>query len=327
LEATSASRTALTFLVGWPEYGHDFTREEWHIAIQSYMGLPLSILSSFAGSKVVGKGVGGGVDCDKYGRVLATAQLPGADWWKAHNFVMREVAEQAGVAGVDLTLEPANVFHPELPSAVDVSDDRFKAVEGIRPDGLLRGSTTSIVELKVIRHTEAWYGGSENMRAHKGNNRRAMDRRATRTEWEYKKKAKDLDDLFNDGEPKVQNKLGRLGLQCLVVGWFGEISRDFEDLLDWFADEGSKELHRDMLCLTEEQAKAIMLFKMRSRVNSAVMKAQARIILSRLRHLRGRPAAILSYAEKARTRFFPRGDPSAALARHGAMGRVHALRA
>ena len=40
-----------------------------------------------------------------------------------------------------------------------------------------------------------------------------MDRRATRTEWEYKKKAKDLDDLFNDGEPKVQNKLGRLGLQ------------------------------------------------------------------------------------------------------------------
>jgi hypothetical protein len=129
-------------------------------------------------------------------------QLPGADWWKAHNFVMREIAEQAGVAGVDMTLEPANVFHPELPSAVDVSDDRFKAVEGIRPDGLLRGSTTSIVELKVIRHTESWYGGKENMRAHNGNNRRAMDRRATRTAWEDKKKAKDLDDLFNDGDPR-----------------------------------------------------------------------------------------------------------------------------
>ena len=82
-------------------------------------------------------------------------------------------------------------------------------------------------------------------------------------------------------------------------------------------------MHKDMLCASEEDAKAILLFKIRSRVNAAIMKAQADIILGRLRHLTGRRAGRLRDTEWARSRFFTQGDCASATMQYAALAQTH----
>ena len=330
--AATTSKTARTLVTGWPDYGREFSTDEWVTALQMYLGLPLSILKQYVGAKIIGRGLGAGSVCDKYGRVLAAAQLPGGDWWKAHTLVQMEVAECLRAMGCNVVVEPTHTFFPEVPLASEVNEAQYTMIARVRPDFEFWMVDRTIGELKLVRATPSYYAcqGHNTSANHECNPGRAMKTRQRSIASDYTRRAKVLDAHFHgwtaDGDQskgKVQAKLKQLRLRKLVGGWFGEISSDFEDLLDYMAEIAASNLQQSMMAATKEEAKAVLLFRLRSRINSTIMKAQARIVLGRLHHMAGSAATAEARVRRAGESFFPRGDASLATVQYAALGRAY----
>ena len=117
-----------------------------------------------------------------------------------------------------------------------------------------------------------------------------MDVRAKRLPKEYRDKARNLDQIYNnvtiDQTGPIEQKLESFGnLKCLVVGQFAECSQDLQDLLIKLAEEKFKKLSRSGGILLDDSKLSLILQQYRRRFSVCAIRSQAACLLSRLGHI------------------------------------------
>ena len=150
----------------------------------------------------------------------------------------------------------------------------------------------------------------------------AVWRRARQVPRGYKTKAHKVDVQYNN-TPQGQtgpmeralNQMG--GVNPLVFGAYGEINKEFAELLSSVAELASTRLQAALGVNNQDQAKAVLLWQLRRKLAAAIIKANMDCLQSLMGHI----GNFSSYSselssrrrQEARRRFFGNSDPSVVL--------------
>merc|ERR1712082_341330 len=202
------------------------------------VGSPAVVASGMVGS-VIGRR---GAAIDLHGdAVMNCNELPGDSWRHRHDTVKQALVTEMLVSKVIHDCEVYGVFADQIPAAAQEAGGGLecgRARQGLVPDYRLRlpteeGPIDSLAELKIIGAGVTWYP--------RGVVGRGTDRRAGGLARLYRDSLDKLDRRFHGTTPgqtgPLVTRLESFGkLQGLVVGAWGEASRDLHSLVKVMAE-------------------------------------------------------------------------------------------
>ena len=338
VQGSEGAKTAQKWVTAWPKPHTTYDAPTLALRVCTYLGMELTVLSAVVGAVIrrdePGRPARAAGECDAYGSRLACCNLDDA-FRRAHDEVQHAIADiVSDVRGLSVDETPYGVFfnqltgaqHQQVVTAVGYRD-RQAMVPDLRIHGL-EGRGPSYFELKLLRASRNTYpsgvrGGAT-----------GVEKLALAVNREHIGRLTDLDEQLygvaagprqhgHSTRPPNPGPLVRaydsLGaVQPIVFGYLAEASAGACDLIKSVADELAPRYADLYLLESVEAAVGIATDRLREEIGAAVFKAQARVILDRIRYCyRGNRAADArrhlqqarwrSRAEHARSHGRPRG--------------------
>ena len=243
---------------------------------------------------------------DRFGDSVMCARLPFDSWRHRHDDVKVALVELANHAHVECDSEIFGEFRHLIPAAAldqegelgnvrarngKVPDLRYRLP--LPPDAQQRNLPRQargqpprlLAELKVINAGPTWYP--------QGSTAKAVDRRASRLEGEYRSALGKLDRQFHGTAPneagplkrRLEELLGEAGLQGLVVGRWGEGSKDLHSLVQGLAEGRAQHLARLNGVPTTAGTLASIIGSYRRILSCTFVRAQESCLLARMGHM------------------------------------------
>ena len=229
---------------------------------------------------------------DLFGEAVQSTITTGDHYRKRHDAYKMRLFQMCQWAGLESEVEVFNLFAGSIPQEGLSRMDRGRKVQSIVPD--LRISIPEegnmiprLHEIKIISSSRTRYAphrqGQEATRA--------VDKRASELNREYIMKARATDQQYCGTAPgttgPVETKLSRLGdVKGVVVGAFGEGSEDLHSLIHHLAiarvREAGPQKGRSGQIRTQEAELALTTSLLRRALSVVGVRAQARLLLSRL---------------------------------------------
>ena len=249
---------------------------------------------------------------------VTCAQVDGS-FKTAHDQIKHLLADEARAAGVAVEVEVFGAFTRALREAdVRKVDDYLRTrpgeKQGIIPDLLF--DLVDYMELKGIR-SDGYH------RNYNGAAVTGVEKRANKWLVELRNKVVRLDlKVFGVQQPALgpfQRRLQEIGgIAPLVFGQYGELSNSFECLIDTLAVKGCDQAADHYLLDVGPGAASVQKRLLRQRVNCCVARAQAGVLLSRLKFaLPGWAQAEGRRAAEQRARFAQRAEQARAYSGEG----------
>ena len=229
---------------------------------------------------------------DLFGEAVQSTITTGDHYRKRHDAYKMRLFQMCQWAGLEAEVEVFNLFAGSIPQEGLSRMERGRKVQSIVPDMRISipvegNLVPSLHAIKIISSSKTRYAphrqGQEATRA--------VDKRARELNSEYIKKARATDQQYCGTAPgtngPVETKLARLGdVKGVVVGAFGEGSEDLHALIHHLAvsrvREAGPQKGRRGLVRTEESELALTTSLLRKALSVVGVKAQARLLLSRL---------------------------------------------
>ena len=252
-------------------------------AVCSSLCLPSPSCRERVGEKI------GKTTVDLYGdRVMATP-LSGDSWRIRHDTVKTELNRLIMWCGLPATCEVFGLFSHLIPQEGLSRMERGRERQGMVPDFMMdipnpTGEVASrLAELKVLNCCPSRYSLSD-----KG---KAVDKRARLLQGEYKRKARNADQVYGghndpDHAGPVERKLLQFGeVFGLVVGAFGEASEDLHLLIQHLAESRIRtmRLKKGHEAFTNETG--IIVEQIRRSFSTTCVRAQAQCLISRMNNV------------------------------------------
>ena len=279
--AVKNSKSAAAWVTTWPSVDNRLSNEVLSVWSAWYLGEPPCLLTPLLGRQLTKDGQVRGV-VDEHGVSVCCARLDGA-WKHAHDAVKLQLAREAKAAGFVVEVEVFGAFTRALREAdvrrvEEFSRTRKSELQGVIPDLLL---DAGYYELKGIRRD----GSRSN---YSGAAVTGVEKRAVAWQLELQKKVERLDEkIFHVQGPAAgpfQRRLQEIGgVKPLVFGQFGELSDGLEVLLDDIAARGADQAAARYLLREGPGAVAVQKRLLRQRVACCVARAQAGVLLQRLK--------------------------------------------
>ena len=267
--------------MAWPTFDCRLSNEVLSVWAAWWLGEGPGVLRPLLGRELRKDGRVRGV-VDEHGAAVTCAQLDGS-LKTAHDQVKHLLALEGRAAGLVVDVEVFGTFTRALREAdVRRVDDYLRTrpgeKQGIIPD-LLFGD--DYFELKGIRSD----GRHSN---YNGAAVTGVEKRAAKWLVELRAKAVRLDnEVFGVQQPALgpfQRRLQEIGgIAPLVFGQYGELSGSFEELIDTLAVKGCDQAAEHYLLDVGSGAAAVQKRLLRQRVNCCVARAQAGVLLRRLK--------------------------------------------
>ena len=256
--------------------------------------------------------------CDKYGLALSGGQaLRGDAWRHRHDHVKWTVVEAFQALLVPIKCEVLHLFTRHVNVAGRAHLNTRRGRQGIIPDFEVKvGNKTVLYDLKTIGLNKTRYMVTLPQSSEP---QYAVRRRACQVPRSYKTKAHNVDVQFNN-TPQGQtgpmeralNQMG--GVNPLVFGAYGEINKEFTELLSTVAESASIRLQAALGVNNQDQAKAVLLWQLRRKLAAAIIKANMDCLQSLMGHIGNFSSYSSELSSKqrqaARRRFFGNSDPS-----------------
>jgi hypothetical protein len=235
--------------------------------------------------------------CDAHGNVLTSCTLSGDGWRTAHDAIKNMLAKVLVELKIPHTCEVFGLFSSCIPAGpkkdafLAMKSDRHPGmVPDLRFDGLNDAlgdgggpvaGTQRLGEIKRINCCPSNYSPRVLQGRQLG-----VDRRAGKLQREYEDKALKMDRTYGTTPPgrtgPCCDRLGMFGdVLGLVVGHFGEWSKDLNRLVSAMAKVAVPRVWRLYSMLGEEHAKAVILNKARRDIAWAGLNANAKLLLDR----------------------------------------------
>jgi hypothetical protein len=280
--AVKDSPSAGAWVTAWPTLDCRLTNEVLSVWAAWWLGEGPAVLRPFLGRELRKDGQVRGV-VDEHGVGVTCAPLDGSHK-TAHDQVKLLLAREGREAGLQVEVEVFGAFTRALREAdVRRADDYLSTrpgeKQGIIPD-LLFGEA-DFLELKGIRSD----GRHSN---YNGAAVTGVEKRAAACLLELRHKAVRLDlNVFGVQQPAVgpfQRRLQEIGgITPLVFGQYGELSASFEALIDTLAVKGCDQAADRYLLDVGPGAASVQKRLLRQRVTCCVARAQAGVLLRRLK--------------------------------------------
>ena len=268
--------------MAWPTIDCRLTNEVLSVWAAWWLGEGPGVLRPLLGRELRKDGRVKGV-VDEHGVGVTCATLDGS-LKTAHDQVKRLLAREGRAAGVAVEVEVFGVFTRALREAdvrrlEDYLHTRPGEKQGIIPDLLF--DEVHYRELKGIRSD----GSHSN---YNGAAVTGVEKRAAKWLVELQNKAVRLDrEVFGVQQPALgpfQRRLQEIGgIEPLVFGQYGELSESFEGLIDTLAVKGCDQAADHYLLDVGPGAASVQKRLLRQRVNCCVARAQAGVLLRRLK--------------------------------------------
>lgn len=312
---------AQVLLTAWPSTECELSAPQFFERAARYFGQPSPACALLVGEPINPKYPS--VVVDPYGGNLEGARMRGDGWRHKHDAV--KFALEHAMLAMSITPEVevfnlfADLFSPSQINDLDNKGDRHR--QGLVPDFQVPKLTPrfhkQLAELKGITLTKTHYPTRES--THSRSTREACAHRGRAIEAEYLRKACYLDrtcqaDKYSPPAPgPVQERLHHLGpILPLVFGAFNDVNQELEGLVSAMASAGAVSLWRQMLQPDYASAKGVLMWQLRRDIGMEMHRANADLILDRVRRVGGRAeAAAGRRAHSART-FFGASGPSEA---------------
>ena len=276
----------------------------------------------------VGQPVGPrGATVDPFGDSIMCATLPFDTWRHRHDDDKVAIMEIASHAKVEMDAEIFGLFRDLVPAAMVAQGGDLETVRArsgkvpdlsyrlpTQPDPASQGPRPRgqpvrlLAELKVISAGPTRYGH--------GRRDRAVERRARALPGEYRASLSALDRKYLNtvqGEvgplqERLEHLVGEQGLQCLVVGRFGEASQHLHTLIQGLAQARALHLSRSTGQPMSDGRLAVILGSYRRILSCRSIRSQESCLMARQGHLDSgaREAAVrrrLLVREEVRGRF------------------------
>ena len=210
---------------------------------------------------------------------------PGDTWRLRHDIIKTELNRLFMWSSIPASCEVFGLFSHLIPQEGLNRLQRGRVRQGMVPDFMLGvsnptgGRVNRLAELKVINCCPTRYplGGRE----------KAVDRRASLLQGEYRRKAQEADRVYGEfngeGAGPVERKLRQYGeVIGLVVGAFGECSEDLHELVQEMAESKARAmgLRRGREATDEEIGRIVG--QIRRTFSTIVVRAQAQCLLMRM---------------------------------------------
>ena len=245
-------------------------------------------------------------------RALVSANMQGDAWRECHDAIKLHLADAARFCRVNARVELTGLFSHVW--AAHESVDAYRAVpqrarQGSVPDlGFAAdGEEEAIYDVKQITECPSRYP-----RCARGGDRRApgecpcarcrgvldpghmtaVDRRALSVDSDARRSLRKVDALLVGTPPgavgPAEQRLIDIGpVRGLVVGAYGEVSKDLERLLLHFADVAARELWQARGCRSAAHAKGIFARRLQTEACFAFARARSRRLQNRLAWITG----------------------------------------
>ena len=243
---------------------------------------------------------------DRFGDNVMCARLPFDTWRHRHDDCKVAIVERAHHAHVECDAEIFGEFRHLIPAGAlqeggelgnararngKVPDLRYRlplppALDADHPHRRAQGHPPRLLaELKVISAGPTWYP--------RGSGEKAVDRRARLLGGEYRRALAKLDRQFHGTAPnqagplqrRLEELVGEAGLQGLVVGRWGEGSRDLHNLVQGLAEARALHLARLNGVPTSAGTLAGIIGSYRRILSCTFVRSQESCLLSRMGHL------------------------------------------
>ena len=255
-----------------------------------------------------------GRSVDRFGDNVMCARLPFDSWRHRHDDVKVALVERAHHAHVECDAEVFGEFRHLIPAGAlqeggelqnvrarngKVPDLRYRlpvppALNAHHPHRAQGQPPRLLAELKCISAGPTWYP--------RGSREKAVDRRASLLGGEYRRALAKLDQRFHGTarqqagplQRRLQELVGEAGLQGLVVGRWGEGSRDLHSLVQGLAEARALHLARLNGVPTTAGTLATIIGSYRRILSCTFVRSQESCLLAWMGHLDGgaRDAAV-----------------------------------
>ena len=265
------------------------TGQEFSEAAATHLCLPSPACSSRLGEKVRGQ-----QKIDLFGDTIRSAKLPGDGYRARHDAAKDVVFKQLQSAGMNAQCEVFNLFAREIPQEGLARIEKGRTRQSIVPDFRISipeaegREVPTLFEMKVISSCRTRYPRNPQPES------RAVDRRADLLQGEYLGKARKVDQKYGGTEVGkiggVERKLLSFPkVRGLVIGAWGEINHDFQELLQMIAESRLKQLSHQpggrrgrSAQRTEAQQLANIVSQTRQQLSLVFTRGQATLLLDRL---------------------------------------------
>ena len=290
----------------WSWMGRDKQSSSWLLRLNGLSGpefsesaaallcLPSPACSSRLGEKVRGK-----QKVDLFGDSVRSANLPGDGYRARHDAAKDLVFKQLQTAGINAQCEVFNLFAREIPQDGLARIEKGRTRQSIVPDFRISipeaggREVATLYEMKVISSCRTRYPRNPQPEG------RAVDRRADLLQGEYLAKARKVDQKYGGTEVGqiggVERKLLSFpNVRGLVIGAWGEINNDFQELLQIISESRLRQLSHQpggrrgrAAQRPESQQLATIVSQTRQQLSLVAVRGQARLLLDRLEGLGG----------------------------------------
>ena len=258
-------------------------------AVCAHLCLPSPAVT---GSSWVGRTLGRrGVAVDHYGdAIMNCAELPGDSWRHRHDTIKTAIATACHEAKLPADCEVYGLFSDLLPASAEGAGGELewgRSRQGLIPDFRLRlptpeGTSDCLAELKIISAGVTWYP--------RGVAGRGSDRRAGGLQGLYKGKLAKYDGKFHatppgQNGPLVQRLVGYGKLWGLVVGPWGEVSKDLHTLVSMIGKNMVEARGRERGWEGGEGEMGQVIGQIRRKLSCTFIRAQSLCLLARIGQL------------------------------------------
>eukprot|EP00037_Helgoeca_nana_P028923 m.342991 g.342991 ORF g.342991 m.342991 type:complete len:727 (+) comp27865_c4_seq3:52-2232(+) len=313
--AASGSQTANLLMTACPGGDFNFRPDEWHELMAWKFGLESLWLKDFVGCRLNNDP---SRICDAYGMALNGGRaMGGSGITDRHDVVKWSLYEMLKSMNVFVKCEVTQFFIRFISAAGrDHLAAGVRERQGVVPDFTITdGDITKILDVKGAglnksRYIDAQPANATPLLGY------AVQKRAKTVPREYERKAhQNIDVKFNgtapgDVGPMEQCLKDHGGVVPLVFGHYGEICYEFDRLLQEAAETGAARLRDALYVKTAEQAKTVLLWKLRRKMAASIFRANLDCFQSQMEHLTGDAGSARRNHAFARKRFFARGDLS-----------------
>ena len=307
----------------WSWQDRDKQSSSWLVTITGLSGpefaeaaATMLCLPSPACASRIGETVRGRTKIDLFGDSVRSATLPGDGFRKRHDACKDFTMKLIRNTGITADCEVFNLFAREIPQEGLARIDRGRTRQSMVPDYRISIPVAggrvvpTLYEMKVVSSCRTRYKRNPKPEG------RAVDRRAELLHAEYTTKARNTDQKFGGVRAGdiggVERKLLSFPrVKGLVVGAFGELSEEYQELLKIMADSrmqqqehqpggrvGRRNRH------SETQRLATITSQIRQQLSRVCVQSQARLLLDRLEGLGG--GAGMAARRRAGVRFTER---------------------
>jgi len=306
------SATSKMLMTAHPDRDFDFRPPEWWEVMRWFWGLPSYMLEPWVGTRIDRRATR---IVDAYGMSLIGGEnLRGDAWRDRHDHIKWGIYEFAHAMEVEIQCEVSGLFMRQCSAAALAHMQTAAGRQGIVPDFLVGGK--KLADVKVVGLGKTHYVTNQPQTP---TPMWAVTKREKKVNTEYLRLAhQKIDRPFHNTAPgdvgPMEAELRSYGdpaVTGLVAGHFGEIGRQFDDLLKDFATIGAMRLQAALYAKTPDQARAVLLHQLRRKTAALILTANLRCLQNRMQHLgTGNQGQAWRRRAQSRRRFFPGGDAS-----------------